>query len=313
VPPEVLDVEISLVNTSNRELLHGCLSSLPTACEGLRWHATVVDNASTDGSPEMVDSEFPWAKVLRNEGRLGFSANHNRVLLPTIDQRHARYVLILNEDTQLEAGSLFELVRFCDSDERCGAAGPVILGPDGLVERSFFSFPTILDQFRASLLPGRLDGAPPSAGWLNGSCVLVRVEALRQIGPLDERFFIFFEDTDLCLRLAAAGWTVRICEQGRIVHLGHQTVSQRPMGDSMERQMLRSRYLYFWKHEGPARAGAVAGLVRIALAARATKALAGGIVGGDQGERDLASGLWRLARYDPARPLPHERAVEAVA
>lgn len=313
MPPEVLDVEISIVNTSNCELLRGCLRSLPAACEGLHWHATVVDNASTDGSAEMVESGFPWAKVLRNEGRLGFSANHNRVLRPTIEHRQARYVLILNEDTQLEAGSLFELVRFCDSDERCGAAGPVILGRDGLIEQSLFSFPTLLDQFRASLLPGRPEGPPGPAGWLNGSCVLIRVEALRQIGPLDERFFIFFEDTDLCLRLAAAGWTVRICEQARILHLGHQTVSQRPLGDSMERQMLRSRYLYFLKHGGPARAGAVAGLVRIALAARATKALAGGVVGGDPGERDLASGLWRLARYDPASPLPHERTVEAAA
>jgi N-acetylglucosaminyl-diphospho-decaprenol L-rhamnosyltransferase len=313
MPPEPLDVEISLVNTSNRELLRSCMRSIPAACEGLSWHATVVDNASTDGSAEMAASEAPWARVVRNETRLGFSANHNQVIVDTLERGLARYVLILNEDTVLEAGSVAELVRFCDAEAHCGAAGPVIVDRHGLVEQSLFPFPTIVDQVRASLVPGRLNRPPPPAGWLNGSCVLVRAEALREIGPLDERFFIFFEDTDLGFRLAVAGWTSLICERARIVHLGHKTVSQRPLGDSMERQMLRSRYLYFRKHEGPARALAVAGLVRVALAARATKALAAGFIGKDRGERDLASYLWRLARYDPRGPLPHESSAEAPA
>ena len=312
MPPE-LDVQISLVNTDNRQLLQKCLASLPAACEGITWRATVVDNASSDGSGEMIASDHPWANVLRNDVRLGFSANHNQIIVPAVESLQARYVLILNEDTELEPGAVAELVRFCDADARCGAAGPVIVGPDGLVEPSLFPFPSVSSEFRASLLPGRPGDGPAPTGWLNGSCVLARADALREVGPLDERFFIFFEDTDLCVRLARAGWTVRLCERARIVHLGHQTVSKRPLGDSMERQMLRSRYLYFCKHEGRLRARLVKGLVRIAFAARATKALLGGVVARDSGERDLASLLWRLARYDPEERLPHESRSGAAA
>jgi GT2 family glycosyltransferase len=308
----MLTASISILNYQRRDALRRALEAAREQRSGV-LEIIAVDNASTDGSAEMTEAEAPWAKLLRNDARLGFSANHNQVIRHALEEGQARYVLILNEDTELEPGSVVELVRFCDADGHCGAAGPVIVGADGLVEQSLFAFPTIFGQFRASLVPGRQNGQPPPAGWLNGSCVLVRAEALREIGPLDERFFIFFEDTDLCFRLTHAGWTARICEQARILHLGHQTVSRRPLGDSMERQMLRSRYLYFRKHEGPARARAVAELVRIALATRATKALAAGVVAGDRGERDLASYLWRLARYDPRDALPHESGAGAPA
>jgi N-acetylglucosaminyl-diphospho-decaprenol L-rhamnosyltransferase len=144
------------------------------------------------------------------------------------------------------------------------------------------------------------------AGWLNGSCLLVRTEALRRVGPLDARFFIFFEDTDLGLRLHRAGWRSAVCKSSRVVHHGHQAVSQSGVGTYMEQQMLRSRYLYFRKHHGGYKAALVVALIRVALGLRAAKALVAGAVTGDGGERNLAGLLWSLARYDPVAPLPHE-------
>jgi GT2 family glycosyltransferase len=307
MPELLLDVEISLANTNNRELLRGCLESLPAACEGVRWHVTVVENASTDGSAEMVEQQFPWAELVRNSLPCGFSANHNQVLRRAVNQS-ARYALILNEDTVLEPGSVRALIEFADANLGIGAAGPVLRGGDDSVQHSFFAFPTIANQTAACVRPGRRPRSPKGPGWLNGSCVLVRVEALRQIGLLDERFFIFFEDTDLGFRLEKAGWRSAVCSSARIVHYGHQAVSQPVYGDRMERQMLRSRYLYFRKHGGPVRAGVLTLLVRFALGARALKAFSSGALKANPDERALAGILWSLASYDPRLSLAHERA-----
>ena len=309
----VCDVEVSLVNTNNRELLRGCLRSLPGACEELAWRANVVDNASSDGSAEMVAREFPWARLVRNTARRGFSANHNQVIDRILRERSARYVLIANEDTLLEHGSVRALVRFCDERPRVGAAGPVIRGPRGRVQASFFEFPTVRAQFWSSLRPSTSPRIAREAGWLNGSCVLVRTDALREIGLLDERFFIFFEDTDLGVRLAEAGWRSAICESASILHLGHQTVSQPVLGGVMERQMLRSRYLYFRKHRGRAASVLVAALVRVALLVRAGKAIATAAIGDDREERTAAALLWNLTRYNPRTALPHETAARGRA
>jgi N-acetylglucosaminyl-diphospho-decaprenol L-rhamnosyltransferase len=302
----ILDVEISIANTNSRELLRGCLSSLPASCNGLAWHASVVDNASKDGSAEMVLDEFSWVELLKNSVMRGFSANHNQVLRRALD-RGARYVLILNEDTVLEPGSVRELVGFCDAHPRIGAAGPIIRGSNGLVQRSFFSYPTVTNQAAACLRPGRPPRVAELDGWLNGSCVLARADALREIGLLDERYFIFFEDTDLGLRLRKAGWQSAVCSDAHILHYGHQVVSQPVYGDRMERQALRSRYLYFRKHHGAVRAGAVAALIKCALAVRAVKALVWGALSRRSEERSLATVLWALAGYDPRVALSHER------
>jgi GT2 family glycosyltransferase len=301
-----LDVEVSLVNTNNRDLLRACLASLPEAAGALTWHVTVVDNASDDGSPEVIRLEFPWARLIENTQRMGFSANHNQVIGEVISHDSARYVLVLNEDTELEPRSLEELVWFADREDRLGAAGPRLVEPNGKQQASFFPFPTLSGEFWWALRPGRSLLEAPDDGWLNGSCLLVRTDALRQVGTLDVRFFIFFEDTDLGLRLHRAGWRSAICESSTVVHHGHQTVSQSGVGAYMERQILRSRYLYFHKHHGRYRSALVALLVRVALAMRATKASAGAILQRDPSERRLAELLWDLVRYDPQKALEHE-------
>jgi len=303
-PP--LDVEVSLVNTNNRDLLRACLASLPAAAGALRWQATVVDNASDDRSPEVVRLEFPWARLIENPQRAGFSANHNQVIGEVVSHDSARYVLVLNEDTELEPGSLEELVSFADREARLGAAGPRLVEPNGKQQASFFPFPTFSGEFWWALRPGRSLLEAPDDGWLNGSCLLLRTDALRQVGTLDVRFFIFFEDTDLGLRLHRAGWRSAICESSTVVHHGHQTVSQSGVGAHMERQILRSRYLYFHKHHGPYHSALLALLVRVALAIRATKASAIASLRRDPSERKLAELLWGLVRYDPQKALDHE-------
>jgi N-acetylglucosaminyl-diphospho-decaprenol L-rhamnosyltransferase len=305
---DVQDVEISLVNTNNRALLQACLASLPEACAGLRWHVTVVDNESCDGSAEMVATAFPAARLIRNAKRLGFGANHNQVLVPALESG-VQNILILNEDTELDPGSVRELVAFADKHERVGAVGPAIRGTDGGRQQSYLPFPTVLGQFWSCLRPGRSPRRPARGGWLNGSCVLLRREALQEVGTLDERFFIFFEDTDLGERLRQAGWESAICERATIVHYGHMTVALASAGSVWERQMLRSQYLYFCKHRGRLTGLHLSGLIRAALLIRASKALAMSRLSRDPSERETASLLIDLVKYDPRTLLPHEIAI----
>src|SRR5438105_11672953 len=138
-----VDVHVSLVSTDNRELLRRCLASLPAACEGLDWAVTVIDNASTDGTAEMVAAEFPWARLLVNGRRLGFTANHNQVIGPVVAEDGSRYVLILNEDTECDPQSIAELVACGDANRRVGSAGAYVVGPDGLQQPSLQPFPTV--------------------------------------------------------------------------------------------------------------------------------------------------------------------------
>jgi N-acetylglucosaminyl-diphospho-decaprenol L-rhamnosyltransferase len=304
--PDRLDVEISLVNTSNRELLARCLASLPEACEGLTWHVTVVDNASDDGSAEVVARDYPWARLIRNDRRLGFSVNHNKVLLPALGDGGPEFVGVLNEDTELDPGSLTEMVHYCRLHDDVGVVGPVIRGADGNVQPSYFPLPTIREQFRSSLRPGIERSNVTGSGWLNGSCLVIRTAALREIGSLDEGFFIFYEDTDLGMRLQRGGWRSEIDNMATMLHHGHSTVSTPALGSAMERQMIRSRYLYFRKHHGRRAAAALDLAVRLAYLVRASKALLAGVVTRNGKERGHAKMLFALTRYDPREPLPHE-------
>lgn len=305
-----LDVAISIIDTDNRELLRQCLNSLAAAPEGVSWIATVVDNACTDGSTEMLRDDFAWARVIRNERRLGFSANHNQVLGPVLADASAEFVLILNEDTVLSPGSIRLLVEAARANPRIGAVGPTLLGEGGDVQQSFWEFPTVRSEIATSAWPRRQITEATTAGWLNGSCILFRTAALRDVGSLDERFFIFYEDTDICRRLVDGGWDVERATDAVVVHLGHQTVSRAAVATAMERQMLRSRYLYLEKHHGRARARLAATGVRVALLARSVAGFLEWHLARRRQAREYPV-LFQLAAYRPTVSLPHEAAARS--
>jgi GT2 family glycosyltransferase len=301
------DLVISVICTNNRGALETCLEALPDAAAGTRWRATVVDNASTDGTAAMVREQFPWATLISNSSRLGFSANHNKTLVPLIDDSSARYGLILNDDTILDPGSLALMVAEMDSTADIGALGPRIRGTDGVPQDSLLAFPAPLAAAVDALRPGRFTALPAGRpGWLNGSCVMLRLQALRAVGTLDERFFIFFEDTDLGLRLLRGGWTSKLSRDAGMVHLEHSTVSMPALTSAMARQMTRSQWLYLRKHHGPVAAAYGAAVGRLAFGLRALKASVAGRVRRDGEERARAVHLLALARYSPTQPLEHE-------
>jgi GT2 family glycosyltransferase len=295
---------ISLISMNNRDLLRRCLRSIPAACGPLRYEIAVVDNMSTDGSAEMVADCFPEVRLTVNSSRRGFSANHNQTLLPAMRSRSHDFVCILNDDTELDPGSLFALVKACQHDPSLGVAGPVIRGADGERQPSLFRFPTLRCEVVQNWLRKSCEAS--GGGWLNGSCLVLALDVLRSVGPLDERFYLFYEDADLSRRVAERGLTSAVVSDATIVHRGHATISNPKFGQAMELQMLRSSYLYYEKHFGRLYAAAALFVARTTYAARAGKATVLGALyhrSEDRWKRDL---MLALLRYDPRAPLAHE-------
>lgn len=308
----VPDVLISIVNHENRDLVRACLASLPAACADLSWEATVIDNLSGDGSLEMLAAEFPEVRVVANRVRRGFGANHNQVLRPLIASpaRGPRYVLVLNDDTTLEPGAVTRMVEMLDADPALAAVVPTVLDDRGRAGANRIAYPDARSAWRADWTD-RTEPPDPDGGFLQGCCLLLRVTALAQVGPFDERFFLFYEDTDLSRRLADAGWSLGTCPEAVIVHLGHASVFKPGLIELTPGQGRRSRYLYLCKHEGRARAELITAVGRLLLVTRAAKATAGAALRHNPTSRERARRLFRLARQNPRRPTGPELASRA--
>ncbi|MFQ5594480.1 MAG: glycosyltransferase family 2 protein [Anaerolineae bacterium] len=218
----------------------------------------VVDNASDDGSVEMVRREFPHVHLIANEANFGFAAANNQ----GISASHGRYVLLLNPDTEVFDDALAKLVGFLDRYPEYAAAGAGLVYPDGSFQHSSFRFPgafqCFLDFFPINhrLADSRLNGRYPRAWYERGqpfdvdhplgACLAVRREVIDQVGLLDEGFFMYCEEIDWCWRMHEAGWKVACVPAARVVH--HAGASARQFRDEMFVALWRSRFRLFEKH-----------------------------------------------------------------
>jgi len=248
-----VDLTISIVNTNNRDLLRNCLRSIFENTHHLSLEVVVVDNVCIDGSADMVKAEFPQVKLILNQRRLRFCANHNQALKPS----QGRYLLILNEDTVVTPGAFDAVVEFMDGHPRVGIAGVTLLNPDGSLQWSYADFPNLLSSFLYATTLTRLshkyphypllpDDQPMSVDWVSGACLFVRRETISDIGYLDEQFLIYYEETDWCYRARQAGWDVCYLPGVEIYHWQGQSTSQERSRRRF--RVNRSRLLFFRKH-----------------------------------------------------------------
>lgn len=238
-----LDVTVSLVNHANPRLLRDCLASLPSA--GCRVGVTVVDNAAAGrmAVPELA-AAFPEVRWTMNPQAKGFGHNHNLVLAAFLRNPAAgRYVCVLNDDTVLHHGCLKLLAAYLDANPRVGVVGPSIINQDASPQDSAFYAPTPWQLFvGAALLPRKLNAfkraiyvdeeaqsatQPHEAEWLLGACLLVRREALEQVGFFDEILSprANVEDVDWCMRFRREGWRVVRVPGATMTHIGGQTLN----------------------------------------------------------------------------------------
>ena len=228
---KVIELSTSVVSYRTPALLRRCLEALEAERSSVDLEVTVVDNASGDGSADMVADRFPWVRIIRNGQNRGFGAAHNQAL------RHAssRYLLVLNSDTVPSPGALRLLIDFLDSNPRVAVAGPKLRYPDGTVQPSRRRFPTVATLFvestqiqrflprnpvlRRYYLADRSDDEPQDVDWLVGACLCVRAAAAAEVGLFDESFFMYSEELDWCRRFHAAGWGVAYVPSAEVVHL----------------------------------------------------------------------------------------------
>ena len=261
------DLSIILVNWNTRDLLLGCLRALAAAVADLRAEVLVVDNASTDDSVESVAREFPTARIIRNDKNVGFAAANNQALR----MAGGRYALLLNTDTLPDPESLKHLVAFADAHPRAGMIGAMLLNPDGSFQASYADFPSLIGETLLLLGLARKVKGPhfPNHGplesqearrcdWVQGACLLVRREALADIGLMDESYFMYTEETDWCAECWKAGWEVWYTPDARIVHYGGQSVARQPA--AKRRMVYFSKVRFFRKQRG-----ALAGLAFAAI------------------------------------------------
>ena len=311
--PAAADVEVSIVSLKGGEQLAQCIAALPRACAGLSWRLTLVDNSPAGlDLTQCLGAGGPAASVvLRSTGRRGFGANQNLALAAIVGERRARYTLILNDDAVPDELSVTTMVRYADDRPHSGAISPVIRGADGALEPSIVAWPTLTNVATSCAFPSPRGRAGLKGGWINGACMLVRTEALAHVGLFDPRYFLYYEETDLCRRMSQAGWQLERCDDAAIVHHRHQTAMLAGSALEIDQQVLRSGYLYFRKHHGPLAARAFNWLVRCGLLARTAKVALGHGAGNGTSDVPSARRLWTLAMFRPSRPTRFE--VEARA
>jgi GT2 family glycosyltransferase len=242
-----------------------------------------VDNASSDGSVDMVRQEFPEILLVANQENNGFARATNQGIteLGFPSRGAPPYFLLLNADTVVQEGALEALLSFMHDQPHVGAAGPRLLNPDGTLQENAFRFPTLwmslFDFFplHGRLYRSRLNGrypqmcgdSPFAIDHPLGACMLLRRKALTQVGLLDEGYFMYVEELDLCHRLKQARWQVYHIPAAEVVHYGGQSTRQVP--DRMFVELHRSRYRFFHKHRSPAFRWAHRQITRLGLARRA--------------------------------------------
>ena len=268
-----VELSVIIVNWNTREHLAQCLRSLehnvrmpalPTA------EVLVVDNASTDGSVEMVQQQFPWARLIENSTNVGFARANNRA----IQESQGRYVVLLNSDTEVHSGALETMIEFLEEHSMVAACGPRLLNADGSLQPSCHPVLTpgrefwrlmFLDRIwrRATYAQHRWDPATPRrVEVIKGACLLLRRKALDQVGLLDEQYFMYTEEMDLCYRMMQAGWELWWVPQAVVAHYGE--ASTRQVAEEMYVQLYRSKAQFHRKFGGGRRAAHFARLVAFA-------------------------------------------------
>jgi len=259
------EVSVVVVNFNAGAALEATLGSLEGGLSGLDWDAVVVDNASSDGSERHAEMAGPRVRLLRQPRNGGFAAGVNAGLAATT----APDVLILNPDCSVDTGAVRMLREQLHRWPRCAIVGPRILDPDGQLQESARGDPNLLTGIfgrtglLSRLLPGTrivrknlssqdaIDSGASSivVEWVSGACMLARRTALVVVQGFDERYFLYWEDADLCRRLRTAGWETRYVPPAVVRHQVGQ--SSRSAPGLANREFHRSAYRYYVTHVVP--------------------------------------------------------------
>jgi len=246
-----LDISIIVVTHNTKDLTLDCLASIFQTIKEVPFEVWVVDNNSTDGTGDAIREGYPAINLIENSENVGFAAANNQAFR----RMNGRYALLLNTDTVLRDGAVKELYDFMEANLNAGMACGQLLNQDGSKQNSVANFPTLLtllcnETLLRILMPERFPSkrreyvVPLEVDSCIGACLIVRKEAMDDIGLLDERYFFFMEETDWAYRMKLGGWGIYFVPTAKILHAQGKTAG----GSANSRIMFyRSRYCFFKK------------------------------------------------------------------
>jgi N-acetylglucosaminyl-diphospho-decaprenol L-rhamnosyltransferase len=251
------DLSVVIVNWNTRDLLAQCLRSICDTVSDLSFEVIVVDNASEDGSVEMVRREFSRARLIQNTENVGFARANNQAMATS----QGRYILLFNSDAIATPGAIQSLVRLAVAEPRAGIVGAHLLNADGSFQASYTPFPNLWQEFLILSGLGRMfygrwypsrgpeeDKGPQVVDYVEGACMLVRREAFEDVGGLDESYFMYVEEVDWCYTMREKGWQAWYQPAAKVIHLGGGSSQNRRR--QREADLYRSRVRFFRKHYG---------------------------------------------------------------
>ncbi len=296
------DLSIVVVSYNSGGLIGACLEAVRAARDGLDVELFVVDNASSDASAALVAQRFPEATLIANRENVGFGRANNQAF----ERARGRYLLVLNPDTVVRPNALGELVRFADAHPEAGAVGPRLEYANGRFQHSAFKFPDSRQAFFGffdlipidSTLNGRFGTEqyerPFRAEHLLGACLLLRREALDEVGWFDPGYFMYFEETDLCARLRRAGWQNLYTPTARVAHVSAAITSADP--ERMSVEFHRGQARFYRQHRGLSGYAALKAIVGPGVAYRLARSVRAYLRGRIDGGllRTRVAGYWKI-------------------
>jgi hypothetical protein len=258
------DLSIVIVAWNVRDLLQACLKSIMGSAASLSQEIIVVDNASADGTPDMLRSSFRNVLLIEPGRNTGFSGGNNLGLAAS----QGRYILLLNPDTIVLDSAVADLAHYLDTHPSVGVVGPQLLNDNGSVQSSRRRFPTFWTAIFEStwlqqVAPKRIlnryymldcpDDENCEVDWLQGSALMVRREVFEQVGGFDEGYFMYSEELDWQRRIKTAGWDIVYNPAARIIHYGGKSSTQVEALKHIYFQTSKIRYFRIYHGEAPAR------------------------------------------------------------
>jgi N-acetylglucosaminyl-diphospho-decaprenol L-rhamnosyltransferase len=233
-----VELSVLIVSWNTRELLRQCLSEILKETAGIQAEIFLVDNASADGSAEMVRADFPNVHLIANDTNRGFAAANNQALAKSTGE----FILLLNPDTEVKPGAIKTLIDFAKAHPKAGIVAPQLLNSDDTIQRSCREFPTFAGMLFELMGLSRLFPNDKRFGAYKmldfnhtterevdqpeGACLLLPRQVIEKVGSLDEGYFMLFEEVDWCYRIKQAGWQIWFTPAAQVVHHYGQSIKQ---------------------------------------------------------------------------------------
>jgi GT2 family glycosyltransferase len=272
--PEV-KLSIIIVNWNTKPLLGDCLHSIYNETKNILFEIILVDNGSTDGSMEMVEREFPKVKLIINHENLGFTKANNQA----IKESKGEYILLLNSDTQIKDSAIEKTVDYISRNKKVGILGCKLINPGNVVELSCRTFPEPeivwyinnpfkriyheKSTFKKYFMNNWKHDQIQEVDWVTGAYLLTRREILMDIGLLDESYFTYFDDIDLCWRVKIKGWKIIFLPYAEVFHVKGYTDRKKSFSDRATIMQLKGFLMFSEKHYPEEKANQVRKRVRL--------------------------------------------------